>query len=126
MWVSPLCFSALTCVSYFSCCVYTALTPQENSFQVIFITDGTNSYSVFTYNCELMEWDKNVTIGVNAGDDFYDNYDPSSSDIACLNLPDSNWTNVVYLLSNEPPELLPPSMPHYTVFCIFYAWRYPL
>lgn len=82
---------------------------QENSFQVILITDGTYSYSVFTYNCNLTEWDDGVTIGFNGGSSFYENHDPSSSEVACLNLPDSIWTNVVYLLSSESPEIPPPS-----------------
>lgn len=76
---------------------------------MILITDGTYSYSIFTYNCNLMEWDNGVTIGFNGGSSFYENHNPSSSDVACLNRPDSNWTNVIYLLSNDSPELSPPS-----------------
>ena len=81
---------------------------QENSFQAILITDGTHSYSIFTYDCSRTEWGSSVTIGINAAGDFYDNYDPSSSDIACLNTPYSNITNVIYLLSVMSPELSPP------------------
>ena len=85
------------------------LSPQENSFQVILITDGTYSYTIFTYNCDLMEWDNGATIGFSAGSNFYANHDPSSSDVACLNRPDSDWSNVVYRLSSDSPELSPPS-----------------
>ena len=64
---------------------------------------------MFSYNCDLMEWDGGVTIGFCADSELYDNYDPSSSEIACLNVPNSRWNNVVYLLSNNNPELSPPS-----------------
>ena len=52
-----------------------------------------------------MEWDNGATIGYNAAGETYENHDPSSSDIACLNYPDSNITNVVFLLSESSPEL---------------------
>lgn len=91
---------------------------QENTFQAILITDGTYSYTVFTYKCGLMEWGSSVTIGYNAAGDSYDNYDPSSPEIACLNYPLSNWSNVVYLLSNDSSEFPPPGMP--------YMYRYSL
>ena len=81
-----------------------------NSFQAILITDGTHSYSIFTYDCNRIEWGSSVTIGFSAAGDPYSNHDPSSSDIACLNTPDSNITNVIYLLSDENPEILPPGV----------------
>ena len=52
-----------------------------------------------------MEWDNGATIGYSAAGEPYENFDPSSSDVACLNFPDSNITNVVFRLSNESPEL---------------------
>lgn len=65
---------------------------------------------MFTYNCNLTEWDDGVTIGFNGGgSSFYENHNPSSSDVACLNLPDSEWSNVVHLLSSDSPEIPPPS-----------------
>ena len=81
---------------------------QEISFQSILATDGIYSYSIFTYNCSRTEWDGSVTVGFNAAGSFYDNHDPSSSDIACLNSPYSNISNVIYLLSEQSPELAPP------------------
>lgn len=83
---------------------------QENTFQAILITDGNYSYAVFTYNCDLMEWDNGVTIGFGAGTEIYANHDPSTSAVACLNRPETDWSNIVYLLSNDDPELPPPSM----------------
>ena len=52
-----------------------------------------------------MEWDNGATIGFNAAEDPYNNYNPSSSEVACLSLPESNATNVVYRLSDSSPEL---------------------
>ena len=99
-----------TCVrnsNYFQ--LYTAvLFPSQNTFQVILISDGTYSYTIFTYKCGLMDWDNGATIGFNAGDDPYANADPSSKEIACVNSPDSDWNNVIYVISNSNPEDPPP------------------
>ena len=84
------------------------VTLQENTFQVILITDGTYSYTIFTYLCGLLEWDNGVTIGFNAASEIYENFIPSSSAVACLNIPYSVWSNVVYRLSAASNELPPP------------------
>ena len=76
---------------------------------MVLVTDGTYSYAVLTYNCGLMGWSGSPTIGFTAGSSNYDNYDPSNSDVACLTSPNSNWTNIVYLLSEDSPELPLPS-----------------
>ena len=68
------------------------------------MSDGDYSYAVFTYKCGLMNWDDGATIGYSAFGDPYDNHDPSSSDVACVNTPDSEWNNVVYKLSESGPE----------------------
>ena len=78
---------------------------QENTFQAILITDGTYSYTIFTYKCGLMQWDNGATIGFNADGGFFVNNDPSSSDVACLNSPKSEYSNLIFLLSNESPEI---------------------
>ena len=59
---------------------------------------------MFTYMCGLMDWDDTATIGYSAGGDPYDNHDPSSSDIACINSPDSDWSNVLYQISDASPQ----------------------
>lgn len=102
---------------------------QENTFQAIVITDGTYSYSLFTYNCALTEWDNGVTIGFSDGGDMYDTFNPSSSEVACLNLPASNFSNIIYLLSAANPEIPPPRMYipiFYKLSLFFYncAYRY--
>ena len=68
------------------------------------ITDGNYSYTVFTYMCGLMEWDRGATIGFNAASGRYANNDPSSSDVACVNSPESELSNVIYRLSDDDPE----------------------
>lgn len=55
-----------------------------------------------------MEWDNGVTIGFNAAGGRYANNNPSSSDIACVNSPDSQWSNVIFRLSDDSPEYPPP------------------
>ena len=79
------------------------------------ITDGTSSITIFTYMCDLLEWDNGVTIGYNAGGDPYDNYDPSSSEVACENSPGSDWNNIVYVISEEDPLV---TIGKYTMSCV--------
>ena len=82
---------------------------QENTFQAFLVSDGTYSYAIFTYKCGEMEWDRGPTIGYNAGGEKFSNNNPSSSAVACLNTPESDYSNVIYLLSNESPEIPIPS-----------------
>ena len=53
-----------------------------------------------------MEWGTDSTIGFNAGNENFANFDSPNpaSDVDCSNIPDSEYTNIVYLLSNESPE----------------------
>ena len=85
---------------------------QTNTFQGTLITDGIESYAVFTYKCGLMEWTFNgATIGYNADGDYYQNHPNTGSlfahEIACLN-PDSVWNNVVYKISVDTEGTLAP------------------
>lgn len=75
---------------------------------MILVSDGIYSYAIFTYKCGLMEWSRTPTIGYNAGGEHFANHDPSSSAVACLNTPTSDYSNVIYLLSNESPEIPAP------------------
>ena len=72
------------------------------------ITDGEYSYTVFTYFCGLMEWGSFANIGFNSAGGQYANNDPSSSDVACESSPESEWSNVVYRLSDANPEFPAP------------------
>ena len=64
---------------------------------------------MFTYMCGLMDWDDTATIGYSAGSDPFFNHDPSSSDIACVNSPNSDWSNVLYQISDADSEDTPAS-----------------
>lgn len=84
---------------------------QSNAYQAIIITDGENTYSVFTYKCGEMEWARGATIGYNSGGEQFRNH-PLSGEIgtptiACSNLPRNEFVNVVYKLSIENPTGVP-------------------
>ena len=97
---------------------------QENTFQAILITNGTYSYTVFTYQCGLLQWDNGVTIGFNAASEKFDNHNPSGKEVACLNTPNSDWTNIVYLLSSNTDEPPPPSTSSRSIH-LFRKWYRP-
>ena len=63
-------------------------------------TDGIDSYAIFTYKCGELNWMDTTTIGFSITQDFYVNdhlsQSPNVNDIACLNSPTSEWSNVVY------------------------------
>ena len=85
------------------------LCKQENTYQAILITDGTYTYTVFTYDCNLAEWGTSVTIGFNAAGEVFENNEYTTYDIACSN-PFSNLINVIYRLSEENPEYILPGI----------------
>ena len=70
------------------------------------MTDFFKSYAVFTYRCGDMSFSWPGTVG-------YVNYEynidvthgathrPSSHDIACFNMPESKWVNVVYEITRS-------------------------
>ena len=87
--------------------------PQANTFQGILITNGTASYTVFTYRCGSMGWSLNgATIGYNAAGNYFENHPNTGSfvshEIACLNSPGSEWFSVVYNISVDTPGTLAP------------------
>ena len=102
-------------------CVCVFFFFQDNTFQAILITDGQYSYTIFTYKCGLMEWDNGAIIGFNAIGGVFENHDPSSSEVACLNSPESEYSNIVYLLSNESPEIPIPG-----IYYLSYDFREPI
>ena len=77
---------------------------QANTFQVVIASQGSTSYAIFTYKCDLLQWTRNnAAIGYSAGDDNFGNHPLSKTikvtDIDCLNYPSSVWSNVVYNLN---------------------------
>ena len=92
---------------------------QSNTYQAIAVTDGSQSYAVYTYRCGYLEWSGGATIGYNGGPvgNFYANHPLSGSSantIACLNSGETEWSNVVYNIScdacipTEPPPTVEP------------------
>ena len=84
---------------------------QPSTFQVIVTTDSTSTYSIFTYKCGDLNWVKhNATIGYSMDRNFFKNHPLSGganvNDIACLNQPQSIWSNVVNKLSVSHLPLL--------------------
>ena len=81
---------------------------QLSTFQAVVTTNGDISYSVFTYQCGNLNLNKPAStnlgsIGFSANNQFFANHDLSQTsqinDIACLNLPASNWSTVIYQIS---------------------------
>ena len=67
-------------------------------------SQGSTSYAIFTYKCDLLQWTRNSgAIGYSAGHDNFANHPLSRTsrvkDIDCLNYPSSVWSNVVYNLN---------------------------
>ena len=96
-----------------------SLCIQTNTFQAIAITDGSQSYAVYTYRCGHLEWSGGATIGYNGGPvgNFYANHPFSglnAKNIACLNAGVTEWSNVVYNVScdvciaTQPPPTIEP------------------
>ena len=84
------------------------------------ITDGVNSYAVFTFKCGELNWSRSPTIGFNAASDFYQNHEltgsPTADSLDCFNFPTSDYYNVVYNISVDnvqttaPPVTVEPRM----------------
>ena len=85
---------------------------QNNTFQALLITDGESSYTIFTYQCGLMDWSRFPTIGFNAAGVNFENHPNTGSifarGIACLNQPISIWYNVMYRVTNSSNTTRPP------------------
>lgn len=74
---------------------------QTNTFQGIVITNGQQSYTLFTYQCGQLEWSGGAIIGFTAAGNVYQSHDLSGTyarNIACLNSRTTIWTNVIYPL----------------------------
>ena len=82
---------------------YCPYASQTNTYQAVVITDGSESFAIFTYLCGAMAWHGNATIGFNAGGTWFENHVLSgtagANSIACTNRSSSVWTNVVYKLT---------------------------
>ena len=74
-----------------------------NIFQAILITNGSQSYAVFTYKCGEMRWSGQATIGFGFSGNIFKHFPLSGTindtAVACLNMPATNWSNLIYPLS---------------------------
>ena len=74
---------------------------QTNTFQGLVITNGYQSFTVFTYRCGKMQWSGNAVIGFKANSELSAIHKLSGRNaklVACRNLPTNIWSNVVYQL----------------------------
>lgn len=72
-----------------------------NTFQGIVVTNGFQSFTVFTYQCGGLQWSGNAMIGYRANSRKFKIHELSggnASSIACQNSPSSVWSNVIYQL----------------------------
>ena len=77
---------------------------QVNSYQASVVTDGMDTYAIYTYLCGYLEWSGSgvdATVGYNLNGDYYMNHPLSGTggikDIACSG--ENRWKNVIYKLS---------------------------
>ncbi len=81
-----------------------------NTLQAILITNGSASYSVFTYQCGSLGWSRHTTvIGYNAAGKVFENHPFSGVDAKDMVCNNTSWTNILYDLTQtiidfpEPP-----------------------
>ena len=78
------------------------LRGQTNSgaFQAVLASQGNKTYTIFTFKCDLFDWNgANAIIGFSASNTVFANFPLSRlvrANIDCLNSPASNWSNIVY------------------------------
>ena len=87
---------------------------QTNSFQCVVVTDGQQTFVVFTYNSNMLEWSgpfNHAVIGVNVGTGIQGNFPPFQNHplsgfpdvpmIASLNLGRGiEWTDIIYKIGD--------------------------
>ena len=82
---------------------------------MVIVTDGVYSYAVVIFKCGDLNWTGTRTsgfavVGFLAGQGVHGNHSlsmtPDVNNISCLNLPSTNWSNVVFQLSQgELPNI---------------------
>ena len=91
------------------------IATQTNSYQAIVITDGADSYALFTYHCEQLEWTgywRHGVVGYNANGEHYDNHPASGFEVVGTSIACSNyfngtpWSNVIFKTSIPPDFVL--------------------
>jgi hypothetical protein len=86
-------------VVYWNSVPTAADSSKRDSFQGVLVTDGTKSYCLFLYHCDLLESSR-AAIGFSSSGNFFFNHQlslsSSSSEVACGNTPDSNWNSLLF------------------------------
>ena len=80
---------------------------------MVIVTDGVYSYAVVIFKCGDLNWTGDsgfAVVGFLAGQGVHGNHSLSMTadvnSISCLNLPSTNWSNVVFQLSQgELPNI---------------------
>ena len=79
---------------------------QANTYQAVVITDGSKSYAVFTYMCDLMQWSglyRYPTIGFSAAGTLFSNHpltgQEEASSIDCI---DGTFNSTLQLHTATP------------------------
>lgn len=95
--------------------LYNYIFSQTNTFQAMVLTDGSQSYTIFTYNCTDLEWEKTNSlviadcsfIGYYAGRNFFDpQFNDLQIDYRTANITQAScggdgtsWNNFIFPLS---------------------------
>ena len=83
--------------------VFTFVYLQSNTYQAIVTTDGSSTYTVYTYFCMHLDNTTSGRIGYYIDPENFIEHrlsiDRIPYDISCENVPVSPWTNVIYRLS---------------------------
>lgn len=91
------------------CAALSSSLLQANTYQAIVITDGTQSYALYTYNCRMMQWSgvfTHAVVGYNAFGRDFANHPLSGSaditDIACENEErNTDWSNQLFRIGDS-------------------------
>ena len=99
---------------------------QTNTFQGIVVTDLSESYAVYIYNCHDMQFSGSASIGFTSHTyELFANHRLSgynARNIGCVNSGQSDWVNLVYKLTRED---LQPIQPTGTFILVFWANVWP-
>ncbi len=99
---------------------FNAEQPLRNTYQAVVCTDGTQTFAVYTYNCEQLQWESGegssvysvIGYNINPNNAQFSSFAsfinhplstfPGVRSVACVNDPlRVEWSNLVYLVGND-------------------------